>query len=116
MHQVEGSSSPFHPDTIRFRSERTRPEAGLYEMWAKVFRIAIADFARERVNCQSEDDRARFRGSEIYHWFFEERDLGPGSFIWLCNLFDKRPAKVRDHVLANSRAIFITFRTQGEPS
>jgi hypothetical protein len=110
MHQVEGSSSPFHPDTVRFHAERTRTDAGLYDLWAKCFRTAIYDFARDRVNCQSDADREAFRASEIYHWFFEDRDLGPGSFQWLCSLFSKQPEKVRDYVLANSRTIFISMR------
>ena len=48
-------------------------------LWASVFRIGMVDVAR--------DFAVGSKGGGALHWFWAD-DYYPGSFTWLCDLFD----------------------------
>ncbi len=53
-----------------------------------------------------------WRNGREYHWFDDDRDY-PGSFVWLCDLFNIGVSQVRDSVRRKAREIERNFRRSG---
>ena len=67
-------------------------------IWASVMSVGIADTVRA------------WKAGERFPWF--ESDVHyPGSFVWLCELFDMDPAQVRSTTRMKAREIERAART-----
>jgi len=62
-------------------------------LWAEVFKLGIQDAAV-----------AASRGNFNYPWFMSDA-VYPGSFVWLCNLFELAPEITRSTLRGRFRAI-----------
>lgn len=111
MDRVADTSSPLHPDTPRlYRGDLSNESEPWFRLFAAVLHRGCVDYASARMKIKDEKDRERFNASEVYHWLHEDRDFGPGSFAWLCQVLDMDPIKARSAVIANSRSIFLAER------
>lgn len=62
------------------------------QLWADVFRLGIVDTNRQKKLVE----RGSNTDTEAIDWFYSEA-VYPGSFVWLCYLFNLLPDRVRDN-------------------
>ena len=75
-----------------------------YRLWAAVFRAGVSE-AMAEIQARAEGLPAAIcatRYANALAWMNEERDRGPGSFVWLCDLWDLDPARVRNCARENA--------------
>ena len=78
--------------------------APYYHLWASVMRAGISEATAE-IQARAEGISAGIcanRYGNALAWMTEERDRGPGSFVWLCDLWDLDPARVRNRARENA--------------
>lgn len=80
-----------HPDFDTGRSLDHETRACL-RLWAAVFAVGIQESAEE------------FRSGYEPFWFYSD-DRHPGSFVWLCELFDLDPERARNEARMRFREI-----------
>lgn len=70
------------------------------QLWADVFRLGIVDANRQRKLAE----RGSNTDTEAIRWFNSE-EVYPGSFIWLCHLFNLLPDRVRENAVNFKRGL-----------
>ncbi len=58
------------------------------------------------------DTVAHWKEGREYHWFDDDRDY-PGSFVWLCDLFNIGVEQARSSVRMKARQLERAFRRSG---
>ncbi len=68
-------------------------------LWAAVMRVGVQDY------CTASND-ARVKGvrDNRIHWF-ESDVVAPGSFVWLCHVFDIDENKARARIVAKRKSL-----------
>lgn len=74
-------------------------DRNILRLWAYVFVQGIRDYTEARRRGFTSE------GSSEVYWFESDIDEHPGSFLWLCELFDLDPTRARSAVLMNMRKI-----------
>lgn len=74
----------------------TPQDLNLRGLWAAVFRLGVLDYRMAQANG---------RGPDVgpIRWFVDDHATHPGSFLWLCDLFDMHPDHARSRVLENTK-------------
>lgn len=68
-------------------------------LWAEVMRIGVQDYCTARG-----DRRVTGKRDHRVHWF-ESNVVAPGSFVWLCHLFNIDENQARNGVLRKWRSL-----------
>ena len=110
MPRPQPSDSPFEPGTIRFAA-RSADSEPYFRLFAAVLYRGALDFAMARMGQAGRDDEV----DDINDWLMETQDLGPGSFVWLCNMLGWEPADVRKTIMRDYMAIY-AFERRGRNS
>lgn len=63
------------------------------QLWADVFRMGLYDANRQRKLAEKHPDKSA--ADDAILWF-ESDEVYPGSFVWLCHLFNLLPDRVRE--------------------
>ena len=79
-------------DSVTQHDAAVRP---YLRLWAEVMRGGVQDFCTARALARPNIDPR-------INWMWSN-DVFPGSFIWLCDLFDLEPEKARSQVLLQWR-------------
>lgn len=76
----------------------------IVKLWAVVLHKGVAEASAEIQACLEgvPPAVAAYRHGNALAWLTEVRNLGPGSFVWLCDLWEMDPARVRESVLVNA--------------
>ena len=93
------NSSPYVELEQRVRSHE---EKAIYALWASVLRLGLEDAAvalRSAIR-----SKKPFEAYEPLVWLYDDLDA-PGSFVWLCGLFDLDPARARSAWRMNVRGL-----------
>lgn len=93
-----------------FSIEREPAITNALGMWAAVFRQGVVDYAETmryengvhqgRFNCLAEDRAA------VKQWFHSDATY-PGSFVWLCHLFNRDVGSVRRQMRENWKTMHL---------
>ena len=74
-----------------------------YDLWAEVLRFGVSE-AMAEMQARAAGMPAN-RYANAMDWLNESRDLGPGSFIWLCSLWGFDPERLRNCARRNALAL-----------
>jgi hypothetical protein len=74
-------------------------------LWAAVFHRGILDYAEVAVSPKL---RAKMQPDPV-HWF-ESRDNTPGSFDWLCDMFDLDSGRARGEVMGRQTQLALASK------
>jgi hypothetical protein len=80
------------------------------QMWAAKLLLHAKDYALgvRAMNGKRYDPKGGLYVSDArraHMWFFDDADVGPGSFIWVCDLFELDPERTRNKVIHRWREL-----------
>lgn len=79
-----------------------REVRALLSLWAEVFRLAVQEAKGGNARVDSASARKVVQSRAIA--WISSGAKGPGSFLWLCAVFDLDPGRVRARVLPEPKA------------
>lgn len=95
-------------DDLDIQTIEVPPEGKQFRLlWLSILLRGVQDFCLDRAGDLPSDAR-RPDGEglpDIKEWFWSDDESYPGSFVRGCQLLPIEPAKAREHVMRNWRAI-----------